>query len=185
MARDGAYDVILMDHMMPGMDGLEAVAAIRAMDSEYSKAVPIIAVTANAVSGMREMFLASGFNDFLSKPIEMSKLSEIVERYVPREKRAKAARAPKPSAPPAETGLNIEGLDTVRGLALTGGTKEGYIKVLETFCRDALKRLEILSKAPGEATLPFFVTQVHSLKSASASIGADEISHLAADLEEA
>jgi CheY-like chemotaxis protein len=184
-AREGVYDVIFMDHMMPEMNGIEATAAIRAMEGEYFKAVPIIALTANAVSGMREMFLQNGFNDFLSKPIEIPKLNEIIERWIPREKRANAARNPKPTTPPTETGLVIEGMDTSLGIALTGGTVEGYIKVLETYCRDAEKRLEILSGAPDEAALPIFITQAHALKSASASIGADEISRMAAELEKA
>jgi HPt (histidine-containing phosphotransfer) domain-containing protein len=68
---------------------------------------------------------------------------------------------------------------------LTGGKEVGYKKVLESFCQDAWERLEILSKTPDEAALPLFITQVHALKSASASVGADEISHLAADLEDA
>jgi signal transduction histidine kinase/CheY-like chemotaxis protein/HPt (histidine-containing phosphotransfer) domain-containing protein len=184
MAREGIYDVIFMDHMMPEMDGIEAAAAIRAMKGEYFKTVPIIALTANAVSGMREMFLQNGFNDFLSKPIEISKLNEIIERWVPRKKRAVAARNPKP-APAAETGLVIEGLDTSRGLMFTGGRMEGYVRVLETYCRDTAKRFETLSRAPDGIGLASFTTQVHSLKSASASIGADEISRMAAELEKA
>ncbi|MDR1581030.1 MAG: response regulator, partial [Synergistaceae bacterium] len=68
MAREDIYDIIFMDHIMPEMNGIEAVAAIRSAPGEYFRTVPIIALTANAVSGMREMFLENGFNDFLSKP---------------------------------------------------------------------------------------------------------------------
>jgi CheY-like chemotaxis protein len=184
MAQESIYDVIFMDHMMPEMNGIETTAAIRAIEGEYFKTVPIIALTANAVSGMREIFLQSGFNDFLSKPIEISKLNEIIERWIPKEKRANAARNSKP-VPAAETALEIEGLDTSRGLASTGGTMEGYVRVLETYCRDAAKRLEILSGAPDGTCAASIITQVHALKSASASIGADEISHMAAELEKA
>jgi HPt (histidine-containing phosphotransfer) domain-containing protein len=94
-----------------------------------------------------------------------------------------AARDSKPSPLPAERGLEIEGLDTSRGIAATGGTLEGYMKVLKTYCRDAEKRLAIMSRAPDEDGLALFITQVHALKSASASIGADEISRMAAALE--
>ncbi|MCL2044739.1 MAG: response regulator [Treponema sp.] len=76
------YDLIFMDHMMPEMDGIEATAAIRA----FNKNVPIIALTANAVSGMKEMFLEKGFNDFLAKPIDVSKLDETLVRWIPKEK---------------------------------------------------------------------------------------------------
>jgi signal transduction histidine kinase/ActR/RegA family two-component response regulator len=81
-ARDREYDLILMDHMMPGMDGVEAVRGIRSMGGRNAK-IPIIALTANAVSGAREMFLASGFSGFLSKPIEPKALAEILLRWLP------------------------------------------------------------------------------------------------------
>jgi CheY-like chemotaxis protein len=76
--------------MMPGTDGIEATAAIRSLDGDSFKTVPIIALTANAMSGMREMFLQNGFSDYLPKPIEMSKLHEIMEKWTPEAKREKA-----------------------------------------------------------------------------------------------
>jgi HPt (histidine-containing phosphotransfer) domain-containing protein len=82
-----------------------------------------------------------------------------------------------------ETGIEIEGIDALRGLAMTGGTVEGYIKVLELYCRDADKRIEIFSSVPDKSGLAAFITQVHALKSASASIGAAEISGEAKALE--
>ncbi|MDR2589089.1 MAG: response regulator, partial [Spirochaetales bacterium] len=87
LIRNTAYDIIFMDHMMPGMDGIEAAAAIRAWEKENAiSPVPIIALTANAVTGMREMFLAQGFNDFLAKPIDISRLDEIMQKWLPPEK---------------------------------------------------------------------------------------------------
>jgi CheY-like chemotaxis protein len=185
MVRENEYDLIFMDHMMPEMDGIETTAAIRAMDGEYFKTVPIIALTANAISGMREMFFENGFNDFLSKPIEIRRLYELMDRCIPRDRKVKSERRAYNSGFQPKTGMEIEGLNTPRGLASTGGTVAGYIKVLETHCRDAEKRLKILSDAPDENNLSPFTTQVHALKSASASIGAEEISCLAAELEEA
>jgi signal transduction histidine kinase/HPt (histidine-containing phosphotransfer) domain-containing protein/ActR/RegA family two-component response regulator len=185
MAQEGIYDVILMDHMMPEMNGIEATAAIRAMEGEYFRTVPIIALTANAISGMRETFLRNGFNDFLSKPIEISKLNEIIERWVPAEKRIAGGRQERGSGSQTEIGFEIEGVDAVRGLAMTGGTAERYIGVLELYCRDADKRIEILSIVPDEPGLAAFITQVHALKSASASIGAASLSEKAAMLEDA
>jgi CheY-like chemotaxis protein len=179
------FDIVFMDHMMPEMNGVEATAAIRAMDGEYFKTVTIIALTANAISGMRDMFLANGFNDYLAKPIEIPKLNEIMERWIPEEKRVKHEYRPRDPATQSSFAVEIEGIDTSRGLFMTGGTVEGYIKVLETYCQDAEKRLEILSSPPGENGLASFTIQVHALKSASASIGADEMSRMAAELEEA
>jgi HPt (histidine-containing phosphotransfer) domain-containing protein len=131
---------------------------------------------------MREMFLANGFNDYLTKPIEISKLNDLMERWVPQEKRKKIEnRAAADSK--TESGLKIVGIDVTRGIARTGGTEERYLKVLELFCRDADERLEILREVPDEHSLPLFTTQVHALKSASASIGAEPLSCLAAELE--
>ena len=93
MVSANRYDIIFMDHMMPGMDGIEATAAIRALEGEYFKQVQIIALTANALSGMREMFLSNGFSDYLAKPIEISKLNAIMEKWTPTEKREKAEAA--------------------------------------------------------------------------------------------
>jgi CheY-like chemotaxis protein len=87
LVKHNEYDIIFMDHMMPEMDGIEATAAIRALKNGRFKTVPIIALTANAVSGMREMFIEKGFSDFLAKPIDVSKLDEMLVRWIPKEKR--------------------------------------------------------------------------------------------------
>ncbi|GHS92648.1 hypothetical protein FACS1894139_11940 [Planctomycetales bacterium] len=86
LARKNEYDVIFMDHMMPEMDGIEATKLIRELGERWRN-LPIIALTANAVGGMREMFLASGFNDFLSKPIDTEKLNALLEQWLPPTKR--------------------------------------------------------------------------------------------------
>jgi PAS domain S-box-containing protein len=86
--KNNRFDVIFMDHRMPEMDGMETTHRIRAMGDEdpYYKNVPIIALTADAVSGIKEMFLGNGFNDFLSKPIDTIKLNSVLEKWIPREK---------------------------------------------------------------------------------------------------
>ncbi|GHV70669.1 hypothetical protein AGMMS49928_19320 [Spirochaetia bacterium] len=76
------FDMILMDHMMPGMDGIEAVRIIRnEIDSEYARKIPIIALTANALAGYEEMFLSSGFSGFISKPIDIVRLDEMLKKF--------------------------------------------------------------------------------------------------------
>ena len=86
--KSNRYDIVFMDHKMPEMDGIETTQRIRAMGNEdpYYRNVPIIALTANAVSGIKEMFLENGFNDFLSKPIDTIILNAILEKWIPREK---------------------------------------------------------------------------------------------------
>jgi signal transduction histidine kinase/CheY-like chemotaxis protein len=77
------YDLIFMDHMMPVMDGIEATHIIRReLASNYSKTVPIIALTANAIAGSKEMFLQNGFNSFISKPIDIAQLDEELSRWI-------------------------------------------------------------------------------------------------------
>jgi CheY-like chemotaxis protein/anti-sigma regulatory factor (Ser/Thr protein kinase)/HPt (histidine-containing phosphotransfer) domain-containing protein len=77
------YNAVFMDHMMPGMDGIEAVRIIRnEIGGNYARTVPIIALTANAITGNDEIFLNSGFQDFLSKPIDIMKMNEVIDRWV-------------------------------------------------------------------------------------------------------
>jgi len=82
------YDIVFMDHLMPGMDGVETMTQIRKLgeQNEYFAQVPIVILTANVVSGMREYFMESGFSDFLSKPLDVVKLNTILEKWVPKEK---------------------------------------------------------------------------------------------------
>ncbi|MDR3256023.1 MAG: response regulator [Synergistaceae bacterium] len=182
LVKENNYDLVFMDHMMPGMDGIEATKAIRALGGRFDE-LQIVALTANAISGMKEMFLENGFNDFLSKPIEIPKLDELIERRVPLERRHKAKAITKGVAD-AEF-IGIEGLDTAKGMAMTGGNCANYRSVLELYCRDAESRMGFLELAHAERDLKNFTTQVHALKSASASIGATAVSQEAASLEDA
>jgi len=189
---------------MPEMDGLETTAIIRLHEKQQKEKssasfaegktlsdyrnlrqqIPIVALTANAVVGMREMFIENGFNDFISKPIDVSKLDEILNRWMPREKRV----INKDQSPNMETQVSfapISGVDTAKGISLTGGTATTYTRVLSLFIKDAQDRIPLLQKPPEADILPSLVNHFHSLKSASASIGAQEISSLAAKLEAA
>jgi len=183
--KQKSYDLVFMDHMMPEMDGIEATSIIRALEGERFKTMPIVALTANVVSGMRELFLSRGFSDLLAKPIDISRLDEILDRWIPKEKKEwgviKRDSVPKDNSPIP----NISGVDIWHGITMTGGTIEGYRMVLSIFSEDMAYRLPMLQKTPETAALPSFTTQVHALKSASAAIGAAVISKQAAALEAA
>ena len=190
MVKQRDYDIVLMDHIMPEMDGIEATALIRTWESSVTrKQVPIIALTANAVVGMREMFIEKGFNDFLSKPMGMSKLDEILNRWIAKKKIINSKEQitdTNSSLHIANCSLfTIPGVDTARGIAMTGGTEGRYCSVLLTFCADAEDRLPLLQKVSEASALPTFVSQVHALKSASAAIGAAQVSAMATELEAA
>jgi len=198
------YDIIFMDHMMPGMDGIEAAAIIRKHDAD----VPVIALTANALVGMKEMFINSGFSDFLSKPIDIFKLNDILERWIPDEKKhikinnnisggnnavsENVQNLSDSSAANNEPGLiipEIPGVDTEKGVAATGGTMDGYLLVLSVFCVDAQNRIstfdKVLADDSDEKDISLFVINVHALKSALKTLVAAELSAKAAALEAA
>ncbi|MDR3256035.1 MAG: response regulator [Synergistaceae bacterium] len=183
LVAENRYDLVLMDHMMPGMDGIETLSAIRGLGGRCAE-LPIVALTANAVSGRREMFLENGFNDYLSKPIEISKLNELIERWVPCEMRQTVGLQTK-REPQIKPSIEIDGVDVAKGIAMTGGTEANYRSVLELYCRDAESRIEFLDLSHAGSDIRNFSTQVHALKSASASIGAEAISLEAALLEDA
>jgi signal transduction histidine kinase len=181
MLKEKTYDFVFMDHMMPDMDGVEVTAAIRAMPGDYFKQVPIIALTANAMSGMKEFFLQNGFSDYLAKPVEISKLNEIMDRWIPKEK-WQPIDASESIGVQSAYELKIEGLDIARGIKSTGNSFEGYLDVLRLFVSDAEKRLEMLAK---QEDLSSVAKNAHALKSTAGSIGAADLSAAAADLENA
>jgi signal transduction histidine kinase/CheY-like chemotaxis protein/HPt (histidine-containing phosphotransfer) domain-containing protein len=209
LAEGSRYDLVLMDHMMPGMDGIETVQSIRALPGEYFQKLPIVVLTANAISGMRDMFLGMGFNDYISKPIEVVKLDALIARWIPAEKQIKTGTVIRRDHLNGETGIRIPGVDTKKGMAMTGGTGAGYRKVLTQFYKDTVERLPVFAAPPGETTgetadgtndqfsgrktdrqdsgrnLAAFTAQVHAIKSAAGTIGAATVSAEAAALETA
>lgn len=176
------YDMVLMDHMMPDMDGIEATSHIRRLgDADpYYKNIPIIALTANAVSGTKEMFLNSGFQDFISKPIDTVKLNTILEKWIPKEKQQTSIERKNGTI---SHNIEIDGLDVTKGIAMTGGTLDNYLKTLAVFHKDVLEKIEEIKSCLETDHLPLYVIHVHALKSASASIGATQLSETAKTLE--
>lgn len=83
MVKKKHYDLILLDHMMPDLDGIETLKAMQNLGDFLCKGVPVIALTANAISGAKEMYLQTGFSDFLSKPIKPEKLERMLVEYLP------------------------------------------------------------------------------------------------------
>jgi len=158
--RSGSpYDLVFMDHMMPEMDGMETTKRIR--KSGYD--LPIIALTANAISGAKEMFLENGFNDFLSKPIDAVELNAILEKWIPLEKQEEASK-------------DIVGKNE---------PEKANAELLAIFHKDCINRIKEINKCLENEDYRLYTIQVHSLKSASANIGAAKISEFAGLLEDA
>ena len=184
------YDVVFMDHMMPEMDGIEAAMRIRNLGRRYTK-LPIVALTANAVSGMKQMFKRNGFNDYLSKPIDTAKLNAVLERWIPKEKQvtlseeAAAARFATAVGGQAVTEIVIDGVDAAKGLSAVRGSAENYLRVLSVFCKDGQNKIAEIDSALSAGDMRLYATYVHALKSASANIGAARLSETALSLETA
>ncbi len=178
-------DLIFMDHMMPDMDGVEATRRIREMGKKdpYFAVVPILALTANAMKGVKEYFLDNGFNDFLSKPVELPALDAILQAWLPQDKQEPVKEAPRgtPEPPPADlTGL--AGIDAQRGMGYCG-TAGLYRKTLLLF-RDQLPgRVERLRTALEVGAWEDYTVEVHALKSAARWVGAMDLGDQAQALE--
>jgi len=187
LVKHNKYDIVFMDHMMPEMDGIETTACIREwerekmFEDENFTHIPIVALTANAVSGVREMFIEKGLNDFLAKPVDITKLDDILNRWIPKEKRKRGMGKEMASSNNELPG--IYGIDVQKGINMTGGTEEGYYLVLSTYRKDAQERLGYMQEALEKDDISSFIINVHALKSASASIGAEEVSAKAAKME--
>ena len=180
------FDIVFMDHMMPGMDGIEATGIIRKLGKHGE--IPIVALTANAIVGAKEMFLDSGFNDFLSKPIDVAKLNEIMAKWIPKEKQKPMERPAieaRVEEPQERADFVIEGVDTAKGLLLSGGKIKSYVETLSVFRKDGTAKIGELASSLAADDMRLYTTHVHALKSACANIGAQSLSSEAAALEEA
>jgi CheY-like chemotaxis protein len=166
------YDVVLMDIQMPGMDGFEATHAIRA--TAKGKHLPIIALTAHALSGERERCLAHGMTDYLAKPFKGHELFAMVEQ-----ERDGAAPTPTPAASPATAaGAPPVDLDGFRAMLREAGAEQALYSILDTFLRQAPERLAALAAAVASGTGPEIVHAAHVFRGASATIGARGLADL-------
>lgn len=176
------YDIVFMDHMMPGVDGVETTHIIRRLIRGYED-VPIIALTANAIGGAKEMFIKEGMNDFVAKPIEVSDITAMIRKWLPKEKIIPAASAEQPQQQ-EKPSLVIEGLNTKQALSLLGSEKL-YMQILKEYYLAIDKRASIITGAVEKSDIKGYSIEVHSLKSTSRQIGADALADLAARLEKA
>ena len=186
------YDLIFMDHMMPIMDGVEATKHIRALNTPYAKKIPIVALTANAIKGVERQFKDAGMNDYLAKPIHMSQLSDILQKWIPFEKQIRIVKgqelpptldtAPIPGVVENADIINsLKGINVEDGLRNCGGNKAVYIKVLTTFASSNL--LAGLQEYFEKGDLENYTVMAHSMKGACRNIGANDVADQAYELE--
>ncbi|MCI9018640.1 MAG: response regulator [Lachnospiraceae bacterium] len=183
LVRDVRFDIIFMDHMMPGMDGIEAAEIIRRDCGENGTAPVMIALTANAMEGMREHFLACGFQDFIAKPLDRRELNNTLLRWVP-EKYRQTDGIEEEVKPLDPTAFQIDGIDMKAAMQYYSGDNEGFADLLELYCIDGKRKTELLRELVDSDMLRYQI-EVHGLKSASANIGAMEVSAMAREQENA
>ncbi|MDR2732696.1 MAG: response regulator, partial [Fibromonadaceae bacterium] len=182
------YNAIFMDHMMPEMDGIEAVRIIREeIGTEYARTVPIIALTANAIIGNEKMFLSKGFQAFLPKPIEISNLDAILRQWVRDKKHEeKLAHAVIAEQLEAEHGWvpAIEGIDFQQGIDRFNGDIEAYLNVLHSYAANTLSILDKIRKV-NRNNLPQYAAAIHGIRGSSLGICANRVGAQAQALEQA
>ncbi|GHV04895.1 hypothetical protein FACS1894217_00890 [Clostridia bacterium] len=178
------FNLVLMDHMMPEMDGLQAAAGIRALQ----KSVPIIALTANAGLGVRELFLAHGMDDYLAKPINAGKLKAMLERWIPQELCVNRDKPPREDpARYAEVRAELSAipqLDAETAVKLLGDW-EGYLSALRRFYLDIPGYLRDMRGFAASEQWRDYHVKIHAVKSVFALLGGGELSSRARELEDA
>lgn len=193
LAKVDKYDVILLDHMMPGMDGIETLKNLKIMDDNQNKNTPVIALTANAILGAREEYLREGFNDYLSKPIDGIHLEELLQKYIPEEKIKKSEelqevvqKEQEIQEEVVEPVQEIEDetlLDIETGLQYSMDSDEMYREFLQMFCDMKEEKITNIQEYYEKEDWENYTIVVHSLKSTSRSVGCILLSEKAKELE--
>ena len=162
---------------------MQAARLIRALPRRDGRTVPILALTANAMKGAREFFLANGFNDFLSKPMDLDKLDRVLGAWVPEDKQLPPRREESARTEPVPPDLAVlPGLDAAKGMAFCGRA-EVYRQTLAMFAGQLSDRVRRIRAALEKEREADYILEVHSLKSAARWVGAEDLGSRAEDLE--
>lgn len=189
------YDIVFMDHMMPEIDGVEAMKRLRKLNDHYGSNgdCKIIVLTANAIKGTREMLINEGFDDYLGKPINIPNLERLFRKYISGDLITYEAET---TADTTYTGNNARGadynflkstlshMDIDRGITNSGGSLKEYLNILKITYEYGPKQIEELRTAYESKDYDTYVIKIHSLKSTTLNIGATELSAKARNQEE-
>jgi CheY-like chemotaxis protein/HPt (histidine-containing phosphotransfer) domain-containing protein len=189
LVQEKVYDLVFLDHMMPGMDGIETLKAIRALGSDYYQKLRIVALTANAMQGMREQYLGYGFQDYLIKPIEIARLDAVLAHWLPPAKRIKGEDSHQAGGNTDESSW-LEKLQTIEGLDIQDalshvGSLENYVEVLKQFHSEMKAYITGIQSAFEEMNWADYTLRLHAVKGAFGTIGMKSISEWARELETA
>lgn len=178
------FDIVLLDHMMPGMSGIETLETI--VEKELKRDTVFIALTANAIVGVKEMYLSKGFDDYLSKPIDTRKMEKMLQHYIPEHKLTKVKHTNTEENSEEILGkkdLKQEYIDQKVGLKYSAQSMEMYKSFLEVYYEYGAEKKCQVEECYNTKNWKDYVTYVHSIKSTSLNIGGVILSKLAADIE--
>ena len=190
MVRGSQYDLVLMDHMMPVMDGIEAAKAIRALPEDKYQKLPIIALTANAMVDARKEFLNAGMNGFVAKPIDFARICNQLKLWLPKDL---VRDVPKEEAKKLLaddlSDREIQPEDPQMGLSFEEGVKHcgskaALMKTIRIFYRTIDSKANKIEQCLKEGLISDYVIEVHALKSSALLIGAVPLSEAAKELED-
>ncbi len=178
------YDIVFMDHMMPELDGVETTHIIRRFHPEYDD-VPIIALTANAVEGTKEMFCREGMNDFIPKPIELRLLASKVKQWIPIEKVQKIHHTRNIDKGEKKSDHIVVGDLDIKYAMEFLVSEELFWKVLKVYYHSIDKKAKLIKELEEAENWTEYTIEVHALKNSSKQIGAMVLSERAAAMEKA
>ena len=219
LCENADFDLVFLDHMMPEMDGVETLKQLRKLNADSGRPLTIIAFTANAVSGAREMFLREGFDEFISKPIELFELERVLRKVLPKsaimyeeessekntetgpethsgtepetdiemvsETVSETDKKAQTEEQPVMAALESMGIHTRSGLQYSQGDRDFYLELLTKFADGYAPKETELNDFFHQENWDDYRIQVHALKSSSKLIGADTLSTMAREAEEA
>jgi CheY-like chemotaxis protein len=190
MMKKKHYDMLFLDHMMPEMDGIETLKILKELNLVDD--TKVIALTANAVVGAREQYLEAGFDDYISKPIELSEMDKIFNKYLANDI-VEAPMAPEEAKTKSLdlSGLNMMdklkklGVNIEEGISYCGDDEEFYIEIVNDYIKAAPEKIEGLNAFLEEGNMKEYKVLIHSVKSSSKTIGNMSLFESARDLEAA
>ncbi len=189
MCAEEDYDVVFMDHMMPGMDGVEAMKKIKAQAMKLGRDIIVIALTANAISSAKEMFLSEGFDGFVPKPVDLSELERVLKRVLPVSaivySKENVEKENNSAVKNTSHSHVIPGLDTAAGIEYCSGDEDFYRQLVLEYASDYENKIKTLQAMYASNDFVDYSIRVHAIKSTSKMIGAFALSDTAQKLEEA
>lgn len=195
MVAKEKYDIIFLDHRMPGIDGIETLKQMKELPNNLNKDVPMVSLTANAISGAKKIYMDAGFDAYLTKPIDSHQLEDLIVKYLPKDKiespvkdenkgKSNSQANKKTESKLPKWLFEVEGIDVHEGIVHCGG-EETFLGALTVFFEAIESNAREIRRYFETEDYKNYTVKVHALKSTAKIIGAKELSEKAKRLEEA